>query len=307
MLFLLKIKLKKFYIYIYKVLIYFNITKCCFAIAKLIFVCYNKCNIKGECEMAKSKKKLAKKNNDNVNNFQELNFDDYQINDLDLGFTMSSDTNKNDSNFYTPTIENDINNNYNQDIYIDSNLGAVNINKSVKNPALDEIVVDDEQSYNDQNIVINDEVNGYNNEVKETKNPVSNEIVVDDEQSDNAQNLGINDEVNKFKSELEETKKQLQKYLSKFSEEKLNSIRQTDYYKERLAYWRDYYSKRLKQAEQKDNENNLARNQALSEIKQNIGDKHADKIVISDKDKKEINNISKTDWCISKIDNVLEK
>ncbi|MGN1213105.1 MAG: hypothetical protein ACI4TZ_03585, partial [Christensenellales bacterium] len=117
----------------------------------------------------------------------------------------------------------------------------------------------------------------------------------------------VGGEVKKFEQELLDTKKQLQTYLSKFSDEYLEKIRKTDYYKERFEYWKDYYSKRRQEAEQKDQQDKLAQSEALAEIEAyEAKKKEANKEVLSDKDKNNINNISKADWFVDKIDTVID-
>lgn len=63
--------------------------------------------------------------------------------------------------------------------------------------------------------------------------------------------------------EITQHKQKLEKYLSKFSKEYVQKMRETDYYKERLEYWKQYYANQRQQAKDKDMQNNLARAEAM--------------------------------------------
>lgn len=143
----------------------------------------------------------------------------------------------------------------------------------------------------------------------QTNNQVQNNV--NNQQDD----LDMNAEVNKYEKELAETRAQLKQYLSKFSDEYLDKIRKSDYYKERLAYWKDYYAKRRQEAEIKDQENNLARQQAMQQDNEEQKKQQETKkqqtyfdatyngttVVYDPQQVKNINNISRADMFIDEI------
>lgn len=145
----------------------------------------------------------------------------------------------------------------------------------------------------------------------ETKQPAKVAPVEDDE-------LALDSEVKKYEKELANTRAQLKQYLSKFSDEYLAKIRKTDYYKERLAYWQDYYSKRRQEAEEKDKVNNLARKEAMAKNQKeqkkewSFGDVKYDynkvtPFTLTPEDIKNTEKISHVDYAIDKIDKVIGK
>lgn len=151
-------------------------------------------------------------------------------------------------------------------------------------------------------------------EIVEEQADAEEEIVaIDNQTEDSEENIELNEEVKKYETELLSTKQKLEQYLSKFSQDYLDDIRKTDYYKERLAYWTDYYAKRRKEAEIKDQKNNLARNEAMKQnndnqvvktTKENITE-NSGYLQLSEEEQKNINNISKADLFITQIDNRL--
>ena len=86
-----------------------------------------------------------------------------------------------------------------------------------------------------------------------------------EESNDDYDDIVSNENEMKLEASLKEMKLKLDKYLSKFTEEQLEEARKTDYYKERLAYWKNYYAKLREEAKQKDVANNMSRKQALEE------------------------------------------